>query len=250
LHPIGYTTSSAYDIDGESQVGVGDNNALLWKGTAASAVDLHPVGFISSLAQAVSGDSQVGYAQLRLFEPHAILWKGTAASAVDLHPVGFSSSQALGVFGNRQVGSGISEQASARHALLWQGTANSAIDLNPAGAQSSEARDIFGNTQVGYAMFTKSETDARHAVVWNGTPASAHDLHPYLALAGLGSEWTESYAMGISSNGDIVGYAGGANLGEYAVKWSLVPEPSALSSQFIAVCLCSMAHRRRLIRSW
>jgi hypothetical protein len=75
-----------------------------------------------------------------------------------------------------------------------------------------------------------------HALIWNGTAASVTDLHPY--LAGLGPAFTESYALGISDLGVIVGYAydGSTN---YAVLWTPVPEPgsAALLLALIGVAL-------------
>lgn len=54
-------------IGGGQQVGSGQTSssthALLWAGTAASAVDLNPASALSSEAIATSGVHQVGYAE-------------------------------------------------------------------------------------------------------------------------------------------------------------------------------------------
>jgi hypothetical protein len=91
----GYTSSMAYGIsaNGSQEVGEGTGSgtgnkahALLWFGTAASAVDLNPTdlsGFTASYANATNGTFQVGYGSIGS-DTHALLWAGTAASAIDL----------------------------------------------------------------------------------------------------------------------------------------------------------------------
>ena len=57
LTPSGFNQCTATDISGTQQVGYGSGNtdyhALLWSGTAASAVDLHPSGFDRSIAYGI-----------------------------------------------------------------------------------------------------------------------------------------------------------------------------------------------------
>ena len=156
--------SAAFGISGLSEVGygwdpaVGDSSthALLWNGTAASAVDLHPATFGSSYANAVSGMSQVGYGTGPLYNiSHALLWHGTAAGAIDLHPTGFFNSYAYGVSAGSQVGYGtlaIPTGEGDAHALLWTGSAASVLDLQPAGFDSSIALGVSGAGQVGSAI--------------------------------------------------------------------------------------------------
>ena len=55
-------------------------HALLWTGTANSAVDLNPTGFAVSTAYGTNGVHQVGFA-----DAEAMLWTGTADSAIDLN---------------------------------------------------------------------------------------------------------------------------------------------------------------------
>lgn len=74
--------------------------AVLWTGSAGSAVDLHPAGFASSVAKRVHNGHQVGYGQYADLTQHALVWNGTAASVVDLHPflpAGYPSSVATGI---------------------------------------------------------------------------------------------------------------------------------------------------------
>jgi uncharacterized membrane protein len=60
---------------------------MLWKGTAASAVDLNPSGSEASEANGVSAAGQVGDydGPATGGSDHAVLWQDTAASALDLH---------------------------------------------------------------------------------------------------------------------------------------------------------------------
>jgi hypothetical protein len=98
---VGFDGSLAYAIGGGQQVGIGQgsstgglgvSHALLWSGTANSAVDLHPTGFDNSTAFGTNGVNQVGYGsvmgniggtttELR----HALLWSGSATSVLDLN---------------------------------------------------------------------------------------------------------------------------------------------------------------------
>ena len=99
-HPSGFIASKANDISGTQQVGHGFNgnyqHALLWSGTAASAVDLIPSGYNTSAAEDTNGTQQVGSVFAGHY--HAFVWSGTAASAVDLDqflPSEFISSRGI-----------------------------------------------------------------------------------------------------------------------------------------------------------
>ncbi|MGD0770937.1 MAG: hypothetical protein ABSB42_22365 [Tepidisphaeraceae bacterium] len=94
----GITTSVAWGTNGAQQVGYGlgyisgtgdFSHALLWSGTAGSAVDLNPTdfsGIASSFAFGTNGTQQVGYGAGSGTgnNSHALLWSGSAGSAVDL----------------------------------------------------------------------------------------------------------------------------------------------------------------------
>jgi hypothetical protein len=231
LHPSGFDHSYAFAVAEGNQVGIGEtlatpsrNHALLWSGTADSVVDLHPVGFDHSGAKDVFGKSQVGGGSVGE-SGHALLWTGTATSVVDLHPAGFDGTEAHGIWGDRQVGVGIGPGTEGNlHALLWNGTAASVIDLHPAGFSRSIAQAVSGAGQVGFGS-GPSTSDRFHALLWHDTAESVVDLHQY--LDGFGLEFISSHAWDIAANGDIVGLATDANFNDYAVMWSLVPEPHA-----------------------
>jgi hypothetical protein len=157
LNPEGYF-STAFGISGTQQVGYKykrndgslqdnqlifyeDAHAVLWNGTAESAIDLNPQNFETSKAIDICGNQQVGYGTLStggesVFDPtktftHALLWSGTAESAVDLNPADFVYSQASDTNGSWQVGYGYGEGTGGeKHASLWNGTPESAVDLH------------------------------------------------------------------------------------------------------------------------
>ncbi|MGD1277616.1 MAG: PEP-CTERM sorting domain-containing protein [Tepidisphaeraceae bacterium] len=233
---VGYGTSAS-----------NNSHALLWSGTAASAVDLQPTnlsGYDQSYALGTNGTQQVGYGagSGTGYNAHALLWSGTAGSAVDLNPTklaGFTASYALGTSGTQQVGDGYDSGASNWHALLWSGTADSAVDLQPTnltGFTQSQANGTNGIQQVGYG-------DGQ-ALLWFGTADSAVDLQLLLPATGT---WTGSIAYTIDAAGNVYGTADGAFngvTGTFAVEWSPVPEPTAVSLVVIAG-IGMLARRRR-----
>jgi hypothetical protein len=212
LHPVGFSWSFAFGICDGQQVGSGgtsSDHALLWSGTAESVIDLHPSGFARSQAFGICDGQQAGYGETGGYD-HALLWSGTVESVIDLHPSGFTSSQAFGICDGQQVGYG--ETGGYDHALLWSGTAASVIDLNPDGFASSQAHDVADGKQAGYG-----ETGGyNHALLWSGTAESVIDLHSFLP-----AEYTGSWAYGIDSAGNIVGYACMNGGDYYAVLWQV-----------------------------
>jgi hypothetical protein len=120
--------SEAFGVGREQQVGIahfsqGDQHAVLWSGTAASAIDLDPTGTLgSSLAWATNGTHQVGSCG----NFGAMLWAGSAASAVKLQPLlptgvwtestAYSIDDAGNVFG---VASGTFNGVSGTYAVRW-----------------------------------------------------------------------------------------------------------------------------------
>jgi hypothetical protein len=176
LNPNGFVYSEAFATDGTHQAGTGipsggHLHALLWSGTAESAIDLHPAGCSGSYALGVGGGQQVGYAWLSdsSYQTHALLWTGSAESVVDLHPGGFYDTRALAVAAGRQVGYG--EVMGGYHALLWNGTADSVVDLHaflPPGFFSSQALgvDASGNV-IGEANPSQGcPGGCAHAILW------------------------------------------------------------------------------------
>jgi hypothetical protein len=228
LHPIGFERSEAIGVSGTSQVGYAANDsyphAILWTGTPASAVDLNPTGFDYSIGSAVSGTKQVGYGAGTATgnKTHALLWSGTKTSKVDLNPTGFDHSYAYQISGTTQVGYGAGTTSGGNdHALLWHNTSASAVDLNPSGFSRSTAFGVSSAGQVGYGNSSTFQSNA-HAVFWNGTATSAVDLHTF--LNGLGFNFTDSTAYGISDSGAIIGTATVDDFFEYAVLWTPVVE--------------------------
>ncbi|MGB7925063.1 MAG: hypothetical protein WCF57_17615 [Pyrinomonadaceae bacterium] len=180
---LGFGAGRALGTDGTQQVGTGYTviginawsgpYAVLWSGTAASAVNLNPQGSIASQANAVSGGQQVGF---DFYPRHALLWNGSAESAVDLHPAGnYATSEANATNGTQQAGFGFvgdeATQIGHSHALVWSGTPSSAIDLNqfmPLGFTDAAATGINANGNiVGWASTGTPANPANvHAVMW------------------------------------------------------------------------------------
>ena len=183
IHPIQlpFQYSKALGVRGGQQVGYastvpypyGDTfayqsgHAILWTGTAASAVDLHPVGYVGSQALATNGTQQGGWVTNTLppTSQHAALWSGTPGTFVDLHPIGYNDSRITALTATQQVGDGwvgpMGAPGSVRHALVWSGTPDSVVDLNqflPLGYLHAVATgvDALGNV-VGYAYNTPAQ---------------------------------------------------------------------------------------------
>jgi hypothetical protein len=144
LHPTnldGFIHSFALATNGIQQVGVGSqdpsgagdfsraNHALLWNGTADSAVDLHPTKLsdvYASVAVDTNGAQQVGYGFLGAGGPnptdHALLWSGTADSAIDLHaflPADFAWSHAESIDPLGNVFGMAIDATGVFHAVEW-----------------------------------------------------------------------------------------------------------------------------------
>lgn len=259
LHPIvaqlqpPFTDSLALAVSGGQQVGwasrttaAGETiHALLWSGTAASAVDLTPAGFTYAYATGISGGQQVGYGlapSLTTNQWHALLWSGNAASCADLNPVGFDSSLALAISSNQQVGEGWQVGSPYnQHALLWSGTTASAVDLNPVGFSYSQARGVADGQQVGWGYGSSTENNT-NALLWSGSAASVVNLQNFLPSA-----FTSSAAYAIDSNGDIVGSAVDGNGNIHAILWTpaTVPEPNTFALVALGFGLVLGRRRRK-----
>jgi hypothetical protein len=255
LTPPSFNSGAVSGTDGVHQVGYAGGlsfgaHAMLWTGTAASAVDLNPTnlsGFTKSVAIGIYGSQEVGNGSGADPTEHALLWNGTADSAVDLNPAGFYFSSAHGTSGAQQVGFGMATTTSPDHALLWSGTAASVVDLNPAGFAESDAEATNGQQQVGSGVAAR---DRSGALVWSGSASSVTYLQNYLPTSG-NTSFNESVAYYIDSSGNIFGTASGTNngvQGTFAVEWSPVPEPGSISA-LMCVCLSGLlgrgVHRNR-----
>jgi hypothetical protein len=287
LHPaaLGFSYSVTNGTNGQQQVGVAFSNgssvhAMLWNGTAASAVDLNPSGYGSSYAYGTNGTQQVGVGAGNI--ENAILWNGSAQSAVRLAN---SVSAAFGTNGTHQVGNAEAED-SRQHAMLWSGTPDSAVDLNGQFLSSNAwAISPDGTQQVGSA-YGPSTGGNTHAVLWRGSAASVVDLTPEASVivanafatngkqqagavygndtAGklhaavwsgtadsmidlqplLPSNLVSSRATGIDGDGNIYGLAVDTAGNPHAVEWIPVPEPTALAN--LALVATLFPRRRRL----
>jgi hypothetical protein len=193
LNPAGFAISGASATNGTRQVGfaattsTGFSQAVLWSGTAATAVDLNPTRLPGVLGSGASGISPDGLQQVGnvtyASSSDAVVWNGTAASAVDLNPSGFGGSIAFGTDGVHQVGQasrGVAGQFHDFHAFLWNGSTASAVDLHPDGFLSSGAVGISGDQQVGSGTIPSANgaSPLIHALLWRGTASSVVDLNP------------------------------------------------------------------------
>jgi hypothetical protein len=181
--PYDFQESHALETDGIHQVGyafgvgLGDSpgrHALLWKGSAASVVDLHPLhlsGIMDTQALGVSGSQQVGVANAVVGSSRAMLWNGSAASAINLHPVGYVSSLARATNGAMQVGYARRPFDLNTHAMLWLGSYDSAVDLHPllpSAMPFSEAHEIDSSGRI-YGVASNGIGDY-YAVMWDPVP--------------------------------------------------------------------------------
>lgn len=173
LNPAGSADSEAYAVRGGAQAGYAFSSttntyhAFLWRGTAASAVDLTRSTMSSAYATGLAYRSEVGCGTpLGMTVTHALLWHGTARSMIDLHPSGFTDSCARAAQGSVQAGYG--HISGTLHALLWKGSATTAVDLqqylpNTFTSSDAYAIDPAGNI-LGSAYSTSTAT--WHAVMW------------------------------------------------------------------------------------
>ena len=228
IHPTLLTTfqnSYASATDGIQQVGYGSGaraafvHALLWRGTADSAVDLNPssLGITYSIAHGVGHGWQVGlgYGVVTDFQFHAVVWAGTADSAVDLNPAGAVESLAVATDGAGQVGYSRFVANGPNHAMLWAGTAASAVDLHPTtlgNLTHSIADGIGGGQQVGYG-YNRTGTAIGHALLWTGTADSVVDLNPNGQ-----TNSSASATNGVNQVGAGSGFGGDSN--SHALVWS------------------------------
>jgi hypothetical protein len=197
--------SGIYGIYNGIQVGdYSPDHAALWRGTAASLVDLSPPGatFFTE-ASSIWGNEVSGtwHRDPTGSDPHAAVWTSLSPSGfVDLSLPSFLKSDAPGISRGQVAGWAIIVNAG-KHAGIWTNNAASFQDLAPAGTTASELFGTNGVQQVGdVALLPGGSTDA-HAAVWTGTAASYQMLPP-----APGRNF--SRAFGIDGNGDIVGEAG------------------------------------------
>lgn len=229
---LGYGAGQVFGTDGVQQVGGGFQVvgfgafsgpfAVLWSGSADSAISLNPPNSATSVAYAIAGGQQVGYAYS---VHHAALWKGSAASFVDLHPAGYEISEARATNGVQQVGFGWAAspaQFNREHALVWSGSAASVVDLNqfmPLGFTQAAATgiDAAGNI-VGSAIAVSAHGTATvHAVMWVPSEAAPTfsqrvALSQSSVVAGDSVQVTVSLNQPAPAGGALVNLAGAVSL--------------------------------------
>ncbi|MCC7290594.1 MAG: hypothetical protein IT449_00870 [Phycisphaerales bacterium] len=198
LLPTDWLRGCVYGMDGPWQVGevkvFGDPAAMLWRGTAESAINLTPYGsYRFAGAKDVTGNQQVGYAACRCDNQyHAMLWRGTPESYVDLHPASARYSSANSTDGEFQGGDANIVSFGQIHAVLWRGSAESYLDMHPEVASSSSILGMVRGVQVGVGLFGSYD----HALLWRGTPESLVDLHPSYARESWVYDTTGSIHVG------------------------------------------------------
>ena len=225
-----------YGASGQTgSIGVLSAQALLWNGSAESAVILTPSGFQVSQGLGIFNGQEVGSAgnpQIAATPAvtHAMLWSGSAASAVDLNPSWSVYSVAYGIDNGQQVGlASTTGSTTSAHAVLWTGSAASAVDLNPGSFASSQATAVSNGQQVGFASASDSPNFLSHAILWSGSASSAVDLNP--------SGFSASEALAIS-NGQEVGF-GTMGQENNALLWSGSAASVVDLQQFLPASLTS-----------
>ena len=217
LHPAGALNSWSYGVDATGQVGAARMatavRASLWRGSAASWIDLTPSGSAQAYCSSTWGGTHAGWFAVGGGREHAALW--TAGGMIDLNPAGSVDSQAQGISDTQQVGWAVIDGVS--RASLWEGSAASWIDLTPPGSSTSNVVTVADGVQGGVATFNgishasiwygsastwislnapgaesgcvytifggqqggqMNVGGLAHASVWSGSPASRVDLHP------------------------------------------------------------------------
>jgi hypothetical protein len=145
LRPFSAWDSHALATDGQRQAGYyiqnpgGYQQAVMWTGSAGSAVSLHPSGAQQSTATAVADGLEGGWVVYPAngAPRWAALWSGSAQSVTILNPgPSYIDSTVQGMAQGQQVG-WAQVFGFNTHAALWRGTAASFVDMNPPGAAGS-----------------------------------------------------------------------------------------------------------------
>lgn len=204
------------------------NDAFIWSGSAASAVDLAPTGALNSTAFAISGSRQAGFANFT-GTANAGYWTGSAASFVNLHPTGSTGSYGRATDGTRVGGYAYFGDFNAKP-LLWAGTtADAYTNLLPSGMTTGAIYGMSGSQQVGYAGNANSLLSYR-AAIWTGTAESFVNLNPSGANYSMlyGTDGTRqvgtAYLAGVAMKRALV-WNGAAN--DYTDLGALLPTGTA-----------------------
>ena len=171
-------TATSPGIQFGSAADVNVETAALWRGSAASYVDLHPIDttWTDSLAISAWGDQQAGHVEDKSLNRHAALWTGTAASFVDLHPYDPALEQydswVKGMTEGVEVGYLMSPNGLDIFAGLWQGNAASFLNLDtylPSGYSAGQpfGADWLNNNELWVVGAVYNDTlDRFEAAAW------------------------------------------------------------------------------------
>jgi hypothetical protein len=174
LHPgTAYNSSEALGIYQGKEVGyamtagtTSTAHAMMWSGTAASAVDLTPSNVTNAYAYAAGGTTQAGCGVVApATAQHALLWGGSASTMKDLNPSGYLNSCARAVQNGLIAGLGV-DPSGVLHALLWGSGGKSMLDLNttlPSGYTAAEALNF---DPAGNIVGTVWSTGGIHGAMW------------------------------------------------------------------------------------
>jgi hypothetical protein len=241
LNPSGFANSEINDTDGTQQIGDANpgngSHAILWSGSAGSAVDLNPtnITFSSTIGDGIGGGQEVGWGNLpgNSKVVHALLWNASSTVVTDLNPTspGITWSVAQGTDGINQVGWAVVNGLT--HAFLWSGTAGSAIDLNPttlAGITESGANAVSGDEEVGRGL----GSGFQHALLWTGSAGSVVDLNPagYAGSEALGTNGLEQVGDGGVPFGDATALLWSGTAASAINLGALLTVPYAFSTAY------------------
>jgi hypothetical protein len=214
LTPSGAYYSIARAADADSQSGYaqfGASHAALWRGSAASFVDLHPATASASAVVGASGGWQVGTGTFAN-HTHAALWTGTSNSFSDLHPSGATDSGANSISGT-QVAGWATFDGTNTHAYLWSTTGPAGLDLHPAlgtNFMSSVVNRVWTDGQTTRAVGTALQISSglEHAILWTlRSPPTLVITGRSLSAAGtvLGLSWTGNGVAASLESADALG---------------------------------------------
>lgn len=221
LGTLGGSGSSARGLSADGSVAVGwaqdgsgQFRAFRWT-EAGGMVDLGTLGGSSSMAFAVSADGSVvvGQSQPLAGSSHAFCWSG--GTMLDLGTLGGAGSAAYGVSADGSVAVGNSQLAGNVYTHAFRCSGGTMTDLGTlAGGTVSYANAVSadGSIMAGYSQISGG---LYRAFRWEGG-----------VMTSLGTLGGDSYAHGISSNGQvIVGQTGTNDSGiyneaYYAFRWT------------------------------
>ena len=204
----GFVQSAPFAINasgqsvGDSNAGIGNSSvAVLWSpsGTVGVLQDV-PGGVNISAAVAINASGQsVGWSctTSSCSGQDAVLWSSSRAATVltDAGKQGFSQAVAIN-FSGQSIG--FSKTKNGQDAALWEsnGAAQVLHDAGGQGVDDALAINKAGDS-VGYSDIAGGGTEA---VLWSSTGQAT----TFGAL--LGSAWSDTVAVGLNNNGDIIGY--------------------------------------------